>query len=106
MSIANTTPTGETRRPRRPFAATVQLALIFAMIISFIMITQQFDRNIYQWGILALIFFALLQIAFGNIPPHFNFVRSLISVIIAAAIITGLVLLSINLVPTLVNLGR
>lgn len=91
---------------RRAFAATAQLALIVLLLISFVMIAQQFSRDIYAWGLNALILFTLLQIAFGNIPSHFNFRQSLVGVAIAGLIIGAIVILSINLVPSLLMLGR
>ncbi|MCL4251825.1 MAG: hypothetical protein KJ065_26970 [Anaerolineae bacterium] len=90
----------------RTFASTVQLALIFLLALSFVLITQRFDRQIYYWGVFLLIVFTLLQIAFGNIPSEWNFARSMMGLVLAALIITGLVVLSIALVPTLINLGR
>ena len=104
MSAANpeTTP----RRARQPFAATVQLVLIVLLLVSFVLIAQQFSKPVYALGMNALILFTLLQIAFGNIPPHFNFRQSLLGVIIAALIIGGIVVLSIYLVPSLLMLGR
>lgn len=90
----------------RPFAARVQQVLVFLMGISFVMIAQQASREVYKWGVLSLVAFTLLQIAFGNIPPHFNFRKSILSLALAALIIGGIVVLSINLVPTLLRIGR
>lgn len=91
---------------RRAFAAIVQQTLIALLLLSFVMIAQQFNRDIYALGLNALIFFTLLQIAFGNIPSHFNFRQSLMGVALAALIIGGIVILSINLVPSLLMIGR
>lgn len=91
---------------KRPFAATVQLALIFLLAFSFLLISQRFDKQIYYWGVFLLIVFTLLQIAFGNIPSEWNFARSLMGLALAALIIGGLVVLSIALAPTLISLGR
>jgi hypothetical protein len=104
MSVSNpeTTP----QRQRQPFAATAQLVLIVLLLVSFVLIAQQFNKSIYALGMNALIFFTLLQIAFGNIPSHFNFRQSMAGLAVAALIIGGIVILSIYLVPSLLMLGR
>lgn len=106
MTTQSPLPPEQTPREGRPFAYTVQIVLVVVMTISFLMIAQQFNRDVYYYGVLLLIGSTLLQIAFGNIPSHFNFAKSLISVLVAAVIIGGLIILSINLVPTLISLGR
>jgi hypothetical protein len=88
------------------FAGRIQLLLILLLPVCFLMIIQQSDRAIYRWGILFLIVLTLFQIAFGNIPAHFNWKKTLISVVVAALIIGGIVFLSINLVPTLIRIGQ
>ena len=99
--------TPEQPQGQRPaFAANMQLVLIVLMLVSFVMIAQQSNREIYRWGLNALILFTLLQIAFVNIPSHFNLRQSIIGVVVAAVIIGGIVILSINLVPSLLTLGR
>ncbi len=104
--MSATAPETTPQRPRQPFAATVQLVLIVLLLASFVLIAQQFNKSVYALGMNALIFLTLLQIAFGNIPAHFNFRQSLVGVVIAALIIGGIVILSIYLVPSLLMLGR
>ncbi len=104
MSASN--PETAPQRPRQPFAATAQLVLIVLLLASFVLIAQQFSKDIYALGMNALIFFTLLQIAFGNIPSHFNLRQSVLGVVVAALIIGGIVILSIYLVPSLLMLGR
>lgn len=98
--------TGPQKPEPAPFASRVQLALVFLMGISFVMIAQQFNRDLYRWGVLSLIVFTLLQIAFGNIPEHYNFRRSMLSLLLAAVIIGAIVFISIAIVPSLLKLGR
>jgi hypothetical protein len=90
----------------RPIAGRIQLILILLLPISFILIAQQFSRDLYRIGVLSLIVLTLFQIAFGNIPARYNWKQTLLSVIAAALIIGALVFLSINLVPTLIRIGR
>jgi uncharacterized membrane protein YccC len=90
----------------RPIAGRIQLILILLLPVSLVLIAQQANRDLYRVGVLSLIVLTLFQIAFGNIPARYDWKRTLLSVIIAAAIIGGIVFLSINLVPTLIRIGR
>jgi len=69
---------------KRPFASVMQTLLIGLLGFSFLLIAQQYNRDVYQWGVLLLIIFTLLQMAFGNIPSSTGFVRSLFYLGIAA----------------------
>jgi hypothetical protein len=89
-----------------PFASTIQISLIIALLVCFAMIAQQFDRDFYRVGSVALIFLTLIQIAFGNISPQANFAQSMRGLLITAVILAFVVALSIWLVPFLIQLGR
>jgi hypothetical protein len=89
-----------------PFGSTMQITLIVLLLICFLMIAQQVDRDFYRVGITALIFLTLFQIAFGNISPEANVRQSLIGVVITAAILGFIIWFSIQLVPWLIELGR
>jgi len=91
---------------KQTFASIAQLVLIVLLGVSFLMITQQFSRDVYFYGVLSLVVLTLFQIAFGNIPASSNWKTSLIGVVIAAVIIGALIFISIQLVPTLLQLGR
>lgn len=91
---------------RWTFASVVQLLLVVALVVCFLMITQQISKEVYGYGVKALIVLTLLQIAFGNIPSGSNWKVSLAGVVIAAAIIGAIVKISILLVPHLLQLGR
>lgn len=88
------------------FASTMQISLIIMLTLTFLLMAQQIERDIYNTGVFALIILTLLQIAFGNISPEANFRKSMVGLIIAAAIITAIVGLSIWLAPILIQLGR
>jgi hypothetical protein len=90
----------------QPFASFAKAALILLLLFSFVLIAQQGSKQIYQIGLLLLIIFTLLQVAFGNIPASANFKQSMLYLGIAALIIGGLVIFAIAIAPTLVNLGR
>lgn len=90
----------------RSFASIVQLLLVFVMLASIIMIGQQFQIGIYQIGLLVLIASALLQVIFGNIPPNANLAKSLRMFLIFGVVIVIIFVLSILLVPLMVQLGK
>lgn len=88
------------------FASSVQISLIVVLLAAFLLIAQTEDRDFFRVGIPALIVFTLIQIAFGNIPPTASLRQSLIGLAITGVILAGVVLLSIWLVPSLIQLGR
>jgi hypothetical protein len=90
----------------RPFAAIIHLILVFLMLISIVLIGQQYSMPLYQVGLLLLVTATLIQVAFGNIPPTTNLARSLrlfVSFMLIIAVVFGVSLL---LVPLLVQLGK
>jgi hypothetical protein len=91
---------------RSAFATTVQVTLIALLLVCFLFIAQQVDRDFYRVGTTALIFFTLLQVAFGNISPEANFRQSVQGVVLTAIILGFVIWLSITLVPYLIQLGR
>ena len=90
----------------RPFASIVQLVLVFVMLASILMIGQQFQMGIYQTGLLVLIASALLQVIFGNIPPNANFAKSLRMFFTFSIVVVIIFIISLLLVPLLVQLGK
>lgn len=93
-------------RLQQPFASIAKGVLIILILICFVLIAQQASKQIYQIGLLLFIIFTLFQVAFGNIPSSSNFKQTVLYLGIAAVIIVGLVLLSIQIAPTLIHLGR
>ena len=91
---------------RRPFAAVMQLILVIWMLVSIVMIGQQVSMNIYQLGLLSLVFTAFSQIAFGNIPATAGFGRSMNLYIRYMLIVVLIFVVSILAAPYLVSLGR
>lgn len=93
-------------RRRWAFASVVQVSLIVLLVACFALITQQVERDVYEVGVMALMIFTLIQIPFGNIPTQGNFRLSMFGLVVGLVIIAGLVLLSIWLVPYLIDLGN
>lgn len=104
---------------RPTFASRMQALLVWVMLASFMLITQQLTTFfevggveidlgllLYQVGLGTLIVSSLLQIAFGNIPPSAGFGVSL-RLLGVATVVVGIVFgLGIVLAPILTQLGR
>ena len=91
---------------KQPFAAIVQGLLVILLLVSFAMITQQFNETLYRMGFLLLIASTLVQIAFGNLPPEAGFKQSIRFTAVVFIIIAIVFGLGILIAPYLVNLGR
>lgn len=92
--------------PQKPFAATFQAILIGLMILSFIMIAQQFSKVVYQSGFILLVGSTLIQIVAGNIPSTARFEHSMKLLAIGLSIIVSVFLVGIFVAPHLANIGR
>jgi hypothetical protein len=89
-----------------PFAARLQTVLIVLLLLSFVLIAQQWSRDVYKFGMLLLIGAALIQIPFGNASPEANFGASMKFLAIGLAILGFIFFISIQIVPYLLTLGR
>ncbi|MEM6430449.1 MAG: hypothetical protein AAF708_14505 [Deinococcota bacterium] len=107
-----------TKRKKRTFASITQTVLVFVMLASFVMIGQQLEvffnvgeieidlgLLLYQIGLGTLIGSALLQIAFGNIPPGANFRQTMRILGIAVLIIAAVFGVGILIAGPLTRLG-
>lgn len=88
------------------FAEVLHALLIILMLLSFILITQQASKALYQIGFIVLAASTFVQIVFGNVPPTANFKQSMKLLGIGLAIVAAIFILGIFLAPHLVNLGR
>ena len=84
----------------------MQGILVILLIVSFAMITQQFNETLYRIGFLLLIVSTLVQIVFGNLPPEADFKQSIRFTAVVFIIIAIVFGLGILIAPYLVNLGR
>lgn len=94
------------RNPRKPFAARMHLALVVAMLVSFLLIAQQSSKLGYKVGLALLIASALVQVVFGNVAPEAGFARSMKQLVLGLVVVAAVFGLGIVLTPVLVNLGR
>lgn len=110
---------GEKRGPKPTFASRTQAVLVWVMLASFVLMTQQlvtfFEVGgveidlgllLYQLGLGTLIVSSILQIAFGNIPPSAGIGRSLRLLGVAMFIVALVFGVGIALAPYLTQLGR
>jgi hypothetical protein len=93
------------RRPL-PFAARFQAILIVVMFAAFVLILQQGNKQLYQFGLPVLVVAAFLQIAFGNIPPATGFVKSMGLLLLTWGIVAALIVIAVRITPDLIQLGR
>jgi hypothetical protein len=91
---------------RRPFAMVMQSILIGLLIVSLVLIAQQYSQAIYQLGLILLVATTIVQIGFGNVPPNASFGKSMKLLALFLAIIAFVFGLGIVLVPTLLRLAR
>jgi membrane protease YdiL (CAAX protease family) len=91
---------------KKPFAARLQSYLIVALIVSLVLIAQQFNKTVYQIGIVMLIVSTFLQIGASNIDPKADFKGSMKVMGIALSIVAIVFALGIYLVPIFLELGR
>jgi hypothetical protein len=93
------------RRPL-PFAARFQAILIVVLFATFLLILQQGNKQLYQIGLPLLVLAAFLQIAFGNIPPSTRFVKSMGLLLLTWGIVAALLVIAVQITPSLIQLGR
>ncbi len=94
------------RARKKPFAAGLQAILVGLMLLSFVLIAQQYSKAAYQAGFILLVAATLVQIVFGNVSPGTGFGQSMKLLLIGLAIVALVFALGIVLAPHLVNLGR
>ena len=108
LLVAGGIPSEALRRgsAKLPFAARFQGLLIVVMLIGFVLILQQASKPLYVVGLPIMVVAAFLQIAFGNIPPRFDFKKSMALLALTWAIVAAVFVISIRLAPYLLALGR
>jgi hypothetical protein len=91
---------------RLPFASQLQIVLLGGMISAFLLIAQNQSVDVYQYGLVLLIGFSLLQVVAGNIPPQTRLIGTLIRLFLGLVIVAAVFAVGIFLVPYLAELGR
>jgi len=85
-----------------PFAARAQRLNIYLLLVSLVLLAQQFTYTLYVWGFRLLFVVVTLQVALGNINSEWNAKKTLIILLIIAVIF----IFSIFVTPYLIELGR
>lgn len=91
---------------RQPFTAFVHAILVVLMLTGFVLIGQQLEATLYKAGLIILTASTILQIAFGNIPSHFDFRHAMRLFWPFMGIILTVFILGYTLTPLLYALGR
>jgi hypothetical protein len=91
---------------KAPFAYRLQSIFVLLMMISVVMIAQQWVSGIYKAGIVLLFVSVLLNMAVSNVPSHHGFARTLKLSALFLLIVVVIFAVSIAIVPTLYQLGR
>ncbi len=89
-----------------PFAARFQLILIIMLLVSLVLIAQQFSKDVYKVGLVLLVITTIFQIGASNVPSTANAKQTARIMAIAFAIVIVVFVVSIILTPYLINLGR
>jgi hypothetical protein len=92
-------------RRKAAFAARMQLTIIVCMLVSFLLIIQEFHDGLYRLGLGLLIVAALSQMAFGNMPPAAEFKEASKIMLIAFGAVVAVFGLGILLAPVLIRMG-
>ncbi len=90
----------------RYFAETMQKVMIVLLVLSMVLIAQQFSIVVYKAGIMLLVVATCLQIGFGNIPAMTRFGKTLKMLGVALLIIFFVFGLGALLAPLFVNIVR
>ena len=91
---------------KRHFAEVVQLILVITLLVSMVLIGQQFSKDLYRFGMILLVVATVSQIAFGNIPPTAGIGRSMRMYVWFVFVTAVIFAISIVAAPYLVGLGR
>jgi len=91
---------------KQPFATILQRVLIILLLLSLMLIGQQWSIDLYHAGLILLVISTLLQIAVGNIPPNADFRQSIKFIALILMIVAIVFIVGILLVPTLVRMAR
>jgi len=91
---------------RVPFASRLQTIFVGLMLLSVIMIGQQWVQGLYKAGIVLLFVSVLLNMGVSNVPAHHGVARTLKLGALFFAIVIIVFAVAIAIVPTLYRLGQ
>ena len=91
---------------RAPFATRLQTVFVLLMMLSIVLIAQQWQIGLYRVGIVLLVISVLLNMGVSNVPPTAGMARTLRLASIFFGIVVLIFALAIAIVPTLYQLGQ
>ena len=90
----------------RPFSEIMLDIILVFMLISMVLIAQQYSKPVYQIGLVMLIVSTLFQIAFSNMPLGTEFKESMWRMIMTFTIVFVVFGLGIVLAPVFIGIVR
>jgi hypothetical protein len=90
---------------KSPFAYRLQSVFVALMMLSVVLIAQQWVSGLYKAGLVLLFISVLLNMAVSNVPPHHGLARTLKLSALFFLIVVVIFAVSIAIVPTLYQLG-
>jgi hypothetical protein len=91
---------------KTPFAARLQTVFIFLMLLSILLIGQQWVQGAYRTGLVLLFVSVLLNMAVSNVPSHHGLRRTITLSAIFFLIVIAVFVVAILIVPFLYQLGQ
>ncbi len=89
-----------------PFATRAQRLNIYLLLVSLVLLAQQFTYTLYVWGFRLLFVVVTLQVALGNINSEWNAKKTVKKTLVILLIIAVIFIFSIFVTPYLIELGR
>ena len=91
---------------KMPFASRLQTVFVFLMLISVLLIAQQWVQGLYKAGIVLLFMSVLLNMGVSNVPSHHGVGRTLRLAALFFGIVIIVFAVAIAIVPVLYRLGQ
>jgi len=91
---------------RHSIVPRAEAALIIILCLGFLLIIQQWNFPLYQFGLEVVMAGTILNIAVGNLPRNAGPVRALVLTLLILALVVAVFAAGILLVPYLAMLGR
>lgn len=91
---------------KTPFASRLQTVFVFLMLISVLLIGQQWVQGLYKTGLVLLFVSVLLNMGVSNVPSHHGVGRTLKLAALFFGIVVIVFAVAIAIVPALYRLGQ
>ncbi len=88
------------------FASKLQTVFVFLMLVSVLLIAQQWVQGLYKAGLVMLFVSVLLNMGVSNVPAHHGAARTLKLAALFFGIVIVVFAVAIAIVPALYRLGQ